>query len=835
MLGIRIWSGEVRFMTISVAPLRQSIRRLLRTPLFTAVTVLTLGVGIGANTAIFSVVYGVLLKPLPFSEPERLVGVWHTAPGLNLPLLNMSPSAYFTYRELGQAFEDIGMWQTWSVSVTRQGEPERIGVLGVTDGTLPVLRVTPHLGRFFGKEDCAPNTPERAILTHGYWQRKFGGARDIVGRTLEIDGKSTEIIGVLPASFTFLQTDPAILLPMQFDHAKLFVGNFSFQAVARLKPGVTMAQANADVGRLISVTADRFPMPPGFTRKMLDDVRMGPNVRSLSADVIGDIGPLLWILLGTVGFVLLIACANVANLFLVRAEGRQSELALRAALGASRGRLARGLLGESLTLGLAAGAFGVGLAAAGLRLLVWLGPSGLPRLNEIGISPIVLVFTLAISLVASVLFGLIPLLRFGTPSVAALKEGGRSASEGPTRHRARNVLVVAEIALALVLLIVSGLMIRTFVALGQVEPGFIRPETVQTFRVAVPEALAKEPEQSVRVHQQIVERLLAVPGVERVGLSSSITMDGGNNNDPIFVEDKPSPEGQIPPLRRFKFVAPGYFETVGRRLVAGRVIAWPDIYQGAGVVLVSENFAREFWKDPSKAVGRRIRQSPKNPWREIVGVVADERDDGLHLPAPAVIYWPMLVRDFWDSPVNVQRTMGYVVRSARLGSPSFMRELQAAVWAVNPNLPLANPRTLDEIRSRSMAQTSFALTMLAIAGGVALLLGVVGIYGVIAYIAAQRTREIGIRMALGAEAAQVSRLFLRHGMTLTAIGLAIGVATSIGLTRFMSTLLFGVSATDPATYAAVSAILGSVALLATWLPARRAAKVDPMAALRADG
>jgi putative ABC transport system permease protein len=814
---------------------RQLVRRLLRTPLFTVVTILTLGIGIGANTAIFSVVYGVLLKPLPLAEPERLVSVWHTAPGLNIPLLNMSPATYFTYREQGKVFEDIGMWDGNNVTITKQGEPERVPALAVTDGFLPVLRVQTQLGRLFNKADVDPGAPDRVILTHGYWTRKFGGARDIVGRTIEINGRSVEIIGVLPASFRFLSETPSILQPLRFNRATVFFGNFSFQGVARLRPGVTLDQANADVGRLIPVAADGFPMPPGFTRKMLDDVRMGPNVRPLSVDAIGDVGPMLWILLGTVGFVMLIACANVANLFLVRAEGRQSELALRSALGASRGDLARGLLGESLALGLAAGVFGVGLAAAGIQLLVWLAPSGLPRLDEIGLSPVVLVFALAISLVASLLFGLIPLMRFGTPSIAALKEGGRSASEGPTRHRARNVLVVAEVALALVLLIVSGLMVRTFLALGRVEPGFTHPETVQTFRVAVPEAVAKEPEQAVRIFEQITVNLRAVPGVERVGMSTAITLDGNNSNDPIFVEDRPTPEGQIPPLRRFKFIGPDYFETVGRRLVAGRVITWSDSYQGLGVVVVSENFAREFWKDPAKAVGRRIRQSPKNPWREIVGVVADERADGLHRPAPAVIYWPLLVKDFWDQSVNVQRSVGFAVRSSRIGSPSFMRELQAAVWSVNPSLPVANPRTLDAMRVASMAQTSFALTMLAIAAGVALLLGIVGIYGVIAYIAAQRTREIGIRMALGAESGDVSRLFLRHGLTLTAIGLAIGVAASIGLTRFMSTLLFGVSATDPMTYAAVSTILGGVALLATWLPARRAAKVDPMAALRADG
>jgi predicted permease len=821
-------------MILRSSPFAQLVRRLLRTPLFTAVTVVTLGLGIGANAAIFSVVYGVLLKPLPFHEPERLVGVWHRAPGMRIDTLNQSPATYFTYRELGQTFEDIGMWDTNQVTVTGRGEPERVQSLVVSDGFLPILRVNPALGRVFTKDDDRPGAPGRAMLSYGYWQRKFGAASDVVGRAVEIDGRSIEIIGVLPAGFRFLRTDPALVTPLQFDRAKVFFGNFSYQAIARLKPGIALEQANADVGRLLPAAADRFPMPPGFSKEMMRGLGLGPNVRPLAQDVIGDVGRVLWLLLGAVGLVLLIACANVANLFLVRAEGRQHELALRSALGASRGRIARELLGESLTLGLLAGAVGVGLAMAATRFLVWLAPTGLPRLEEIGVDSVVVLFTLAISVVTGLAFGVIPVLRVGGTSISALKEGGRSSSEGPQRNRARSVLVVSEIALALVLLVVSGLMIRTFVAMRQVEPGFVRPEQVQTFRIAIPEALVKDDGQVALTYRQLAERLAALPGVRGVGLTSSVTMDGNDSHDPIFVETIPHKEGALPPLRRFKWIGPGYFETMGNRLVAGRVLTWSDAEQRAEVVVISENLAREYWKEPAAALGQRIRQSPQNPWRTIVGVVGNERDEGLNADAPKIVYWPMMMRDFWDSKSFVRRTMAFVVRSERTETPSFLRELQAAVWSVNPSLPLAGLQTLGQIQAQSMAQTSFALTMIAIAGGVALLLGVVGIYGVIAYIAAQRTREIGIRIALGAEVADVTRLFLRHGLILTAAGVAIGIAASVALTRLMSALLFGVSALDPVTYAAVSLALAGVALLATYIPARRAARVDPIAALRAD-
>jgi putative ABC transport system permease protein len=817
------------------ARIRRLAHGLLRNPLFTSVAIVTLAVGIGANTAIFSVVYAVLLKPLPFDEPERLVGVWHQAPGMNIPLLNQGPATYLTYREENRVFEHIGLWDTASVSVTGRGEPEKVDALVVSDSVLPALRVQAFLGRRFSAEDDTPSTPERVMLSHDYWQQKFGSRSDIVGQSVVVDGKPSEIIGVLPASFRFLTERPAILMTFRFNRAELFVGNFSYQSVARLKPGVTIEQASADIARMIPMTMDRFPMPPGFTRKMFEETRLGPRLRPFADDLVGDVRPMLWVLLGTVGIVLLIACANVANLFLVRAEGRQQELAIRSALGASWGRLAGELLGESVALGILGGAVGLALAEGGIQLLVALGPRDLPNLDQIGIDPVVLAFTLGVSLLAGLLFGLIPVFRFARPRLAAaLKEGGRGSSDGRERHRTRSALVVAEVGLAVVLLVGSGLMIRSFQAMRQVQPGFTRPEEVLTLRLTVPDGLVKEDDKSAQMHQQIAERIAQVPGVASVGLSSSIAMDGTRSMDPIFVEERPGPPGRIPRPRRFKFVGPGYSETMGNRILAGRTLTWADSFNLSTVAVVSENFAREYFGEPSRAIGKRIKQGPNSPWREIVGVVGDEHDDGMGKPASVAVYWPMLMKDFWQPGLTTRRTIGYVIRSARMGSPSFLKEIQQAVWSVNPGLPLAQVRSLKQLQAESMAQTSFVLVMLGVAAGVALLLGVVGIYGVIAYIAAQRTREVGIRMALGAQVSDVSRLFVRHGLALTVGGVALGLVAAAGLTRLMSSLLYGVSPFDPVTYALAALGLGSIALLASYLPARRAASVDPVVALRGE-
>ena len=822
--GITLYQEECRdmrrmnFIDSLWKDVRHAARVLRRCPGFTAVAVVTLALGIGATTAIFSVVYGVLLKPLPFHKPERLVGVYHRGPGINLPELNQGPATYFIYRDNQRTFEDIGAWDRQEVSITGRGEPERVEALAVTDATLPLLRVQPILGRLLSREDDTPGSPLRVLLTYGYWQRAFGGARDILGQRLQVNGAPAEVLGVLPASFRFLRNHPAVVLPMQLNRANANWVSFGFQALVRLKPDVTLAEASADVARMIPLVEQ----VPGYTA-----IRLEPNIRPLSQDVIGSVGRILWILLGAVGIVLLIACANVANLFLVRAEGRQQELAIRSALGATRGRIARELLVESLMLGLAAGVVGLLFARAAIGLLRILAPATLPRIDEIGIDPVVLLFALAISILTGLLFGPIPVLRLGTTSSTALKEGGRQSSSGPVRQRTRNALVVAEVAMTLVLLIVSGLMIRTFLAMRQVEPGFVRPEEVQTFRIEIPDTMVENQQEMARTFEQIGERLRAAPGVDSVGISSSITMDGEDNANPLYVEDVPVPEGEMPPSRRFKSVAPGYFETMGNPLAAGRAITWTDIYEQRPVVVISETLAREYWGSATEAIGKRVRGF-RPTWYEIVGVSGNERDDGLNQPATAIVYWPML------NEVYVRDTMSYAVRSSRVGSRGFLGELQQVVWSVNSNLPLANVLTLDEIQADSLAQTSFAMVMLAIAASVALLLGLVGIYGVISYIATQRTREIGIRIALGAQTGDVRRLFLRHGLLLTGAGIALGIVVSLAVTRVLSALLFGVGPIDPVTYTAVSAGLASVALLATYLPARRASRTDPIVALRAE-
>jgi predicted permease len=678
------------------------------------------------------------------------------------------------------------------------------------------LRVQPVVGRGFSIEDDMPGNPLRVLLTYGYWQRRFGGVENIVGRRLAIDGTPAEVIGVLPASFRFLRTHPEIVLPMPLDASAPRHISFGFQALARLKPDVTLAQANGDVARLIAL------LPPAFA-----ELELRPDVRPLAVDVIGNIGEILWILMAAVGVVLLIACGNVANLFLVRAEGRQQELAMRAALGASRGRIRRALLAESVVLALAGGVVGVALAWVSIGVLLTMAPAELPRVDAIGIDLTVLVFTLVVSVLSGV-FGLFAALRFGSPTTAALKEGSRSTSDAPARRRTRNGLVVGQVALALTLLIVSGLLIRTFVALRQVDPGFTRPEEVQTFVIAIPPNLIRDAPLAARTFERVAERLSQVPGVASVGLSSSITLDGEDNTNPLEVEGVPVPKDG--PLRRFKSFAPGYFETMGIPAVAGRSITWSEIHERRPVIVISAPLAREVWGEPARALGHRVRVCCgwDKSWREIVGVTGDERDDGLAQPPTAIVYWPMLNERYeW-------RTMAYAVRSSRVGTPGFRRELEQAVWAVDPNLPLARVQTVEEIRAHSMAKTSFALVMLGIAAGVALLIGVIGIYSVIAYAVAQRTREIGIRLALGAQIADVQNVFLRQGLWLTATGILIGIGAAVVVTRVMSTFLFDVGPMDPVTYAAVSGTLAVVALVGTYLSARRATRVDPLVALRAD-
>jgi predicted permease len=815
---------------------RQVMRRLGRAPMFTAITLITLAAGIGANTVVFSVLNGVLLKPLRYPDAERLIGVWLTAPGIDIKELVMSPSAYFIFREQSQSFTDIGLYTGDSVSVTGVAEPEQVAATDVTDGALPLLGAKPVLGRVFSREDDLPGTPETVVLTYGYWKRKFGGEESVLGRTVTVDGKPRQIIGVLPQNFQFMDNyDTEMFLPFQWDRAKRFLGNFSYRGVARLKPGVTQAQATADVARMLPIVNQSFAPPPGFSMDLFLAARIAPNLRPLKQDVVGDIGKVLWVLMGSIGLVLLIACANVANLLLVRVEGRRHELSVRTALGAGRWRIVQDLLFESVLLGLLGSVLGLGIAYTVLRGLVAMEPTGLPRLHEIGIDFRVLLFTLAISLLASLLVAVVPIFKYaGVRLNTSLRQGGRALSASREQHRARSVLVVVQVALALVLLICSGLMMRTFRALTKVNPGFANAAEVQTFHISIPEAQVKEPESVVRMEEAIQQKLAAIQGVSSVGISTAIPMDGNGSFDPIFVENRTYAQGELPQVRQFKYITPGFLETMGIRLVAGRTYSWTDIYQKTEITIVSENLAREYWKEPANALGKRIRVGNNEAWREIVGVVGNVYDRGVDEKPSSAAYWPVYMSNFEGDQTRIARDVAYAVRSPRAGSENFLKEIRQAVWSVNSSLPVASEQTVQYYYMRSMARTSFTLVMLGVAGGMALLLGVVGIYGVIAYSVSQRTREIGIRMALGAQRANLTHMFVRHGLILAGLGVVCGIVAAIPLMSLMSSLLFHVKPVDPVTYAGVSAGLVLTAFLASYLPSRRVAAVNPVEALRAE-
>jgi predicted permease len=802
---------------------------------FTTFTVLTLALGIGANTAIFTALEGILLKALPYPEPDRLIAVGHAAPGVNVKNAGMAPFLYFTYREQSRTFQDIGMWTPDSLNVTGLAEPEQVLGIDVTEGVLPLLGAQPVLGRLYSSQDDSPGSPETVLLSHGYWQRRFGGDPGVLGRRIVLDGRAREIIGILPATFRFLDRNPELYLPMRQDRAKVYLGSFSYQAIARLKPGATLAQTNADLERLIPIAIRTFPPFPGYSARMFEQARLSPSLRLLKQDMIDDIGKVLWVLMATIAIVLVIACANVANLLLVRTEGRRHELAIRAALGASRGQIARAMIAESIALGSIGGAAGLALAFGGVRLLAAIAPAGLPRLNEISIDGPVLAFALVVSLIASLSFSAIPILKYAGPRLAqSLRVGGRSQSQSRERYRVRGALVVVQVALAMLLLIGSGLMIRTFQTLRSVQPGFTGASELQTLRLSIPEVQVRDSLHVVQMQRAILDRIASLPGVVSAAFTSKIPLQDDGWHDPIYAEDHVYTESQLPPLRSYKMVSPGLLKTMGNRLIAGRDFTWSDVYEKHPVAMISENLARELWNDPARALGKRIRESRKSQWYEVVGVVNDERDDGLDKPAPTLVLWPSLMTAFAGEETFVQRGVAIMIRSRRAGSRGFLDEVGRAVWSVNPDLPIANVRTMDEIYRRSMARTSFTLVMLAIAGGMAFLLGVIGIYGVIAYTVSQRTREIGIRMALGSSQSNVTRLFVGHGLRLAAVGIACGLAAAAVCTRLMASLLFEVSPIDPLTFAGVPLLLATAAGIASYLPALRAALVDPAEALRAD-
>jgi predicted permease len=806
--------------------MRDTARTVLKQPGFAAAAVVTLALGIGATTTIFSVVNGVLINPLPYPNPDALVRIVHSIGGMDQPYFN--DAIYAAYAENTQTFQDVGVWSPGeTATVTGEGDPEEVRALTASQGVLTTLGVPPEIGRWFSKADDTPGALDTMMLANGYWHRRFGGDRGVLERVLTINGRPHQVIGVMPADFRF-GGELEIVLPLRIDRGAL-IPSFRLLGVARLKPGVTLAQANADAARILHVWFENSGVKPEVR------VRWAPSLRPLKQDVVGDVGRTLWVLMGAIGVVLLMACANVANLLLVRADARRQEFAIRAALGASWTRTARQLLVESLTLALLGGALGVGLAYGGLRALVAIGPSNLPRLSEISIDPVVLGFALTISLVSGLLFGFIPILKHARPRlVDAVGVGSRGASLTRERQRSQQVLVAAQMALALVLLVSAGLMIRSFQALRSVDPGFAQPERVQTFSISIPATMVAEPERVTRMQHEVLDTIAAIPGVASAAFTTRLPMGSDRSSAALTVEGKVD-DGRTPPNRQVKVVSPGLFRTLGTPLVAGRDFTWTDLFDLRDVAIVSENLARELWGSPTAALGRRIRAyyDQGAPWREVIGVAADVHDDGVHQPAPATVYWP--------AQPDEQRMSGYLsrrvsvaIRTERAGTQNLLTQLREAVWSVSATLPMAQVRTLDEVYHESMARTSFTLVMLAIAGVMALLLGVSGLYGVVAYAVSRRRREIGIRLALGAQAHEIQGLFVRRGLTLAGIGVAIGLGGAAGLTQLMRSLLFGISPLDPLTFGAMPLVLAAAAVLASYLPACHVLRVDPVETMKAE-
>ncbi len=832
------WARDVRY----------AARSLRHNPMFTVVAALTLAIGIGANTAVFSVINSVLLNPLPYPQSQELVVVRQVAPsaaGLAsfVDGLHLSPSMYFTYAEQNQTFQSLGVWNAGTANVTGVADPEQVRVVGISDGVLQTLGVPPALGRWLSVADQAPKgdipgtffgRSTTLMLNYGYWQRRFGGDRSVIGRNITVDSQLFEIVGVMPEGFRLVNTDADLIVPLAFNRNKVILAGFGFNGIGRLKPGVSIQQANADITRLLPIWMDSWTNGPGSNGRIYETWKIAPDIRPLKEQVVASVMRILWVVMATIAIVMLIACANVTNLLLVRSESRQQELAVRSALGGGWGRIIRGLLVESALLGLIGGVLGTALAYAGLRILVKIGPSNLPRLNEVSLGAPALAFTLALSLLSSLLFGLIPALKYAGPRIAeTLRSAGRTASVSRQRHRARGVLVVAQVAMALVLLVSAGLMIRTFRALRTVEPGFTHPEYLQTLRITIPDSLVPEAQRVLRLQNDMVDKLSAIPGVTSVGFASEMPMEGLDPNwDNIFVEGRTYSRDEIPPLRFFKYVSPGFFHASGTRMIAGRDITWNEVYASKQVAMISENLARELWGSASTAVGKRFRQFSAGPWWEVVGVIEDVRENGIQEKPPMTVYWPTILT--YRNQQEATRSVTFVVRSDRTGTEGLINQIRQAVWSVNSSLPLAAIRSMQEIYDESLARISFTLVMLAISGGMALVLGLIGIYGVISYAVSQRQREIGIRLALGAQQSELRRMFVGYGLVLAAIGIAIGLGAAAGLMRLMTSLLFGISPLDPLTYAAVPVVLVMAAMLASYLPARRAAAVDPVQALKAD-
>jgi putative ABC transport system permease protein len=806
-------------MQTLIQDLRYGARMLLKQPGFTLIAVLTLALGIGANTAIFSVVNALLLRPLPYQEPERLMYLGERS--REGRRTNIAYPNFEDWRLRAQSFESLASIRSQTFNLTGQDKPVQLRGRTLNWNFFQVLGVTPQLGRAFVATDDRYGAARTALLGNGLWKERFGGEANIIGQKLLMDGEPYEVIGVLPPGFEYFRADD-VYVPIG-----LFLcpqcgltdrgSSLGLYAVARLKPGVTPAQANSEMDALGKQLAREYPAVNSGKSAMAEPLQdvMSENVRQS-----------LWVLLGAVGFILLIACVNVANLLLVRAADRQKEIALRLALGAGRGRIIRQMLSESLLIAALGGTIGLLVGRWMLDGLLALAPENTPQLHRVGLDKTVLLFTLGVALLTSLLSGLLPALHAARADLqTALKEGGRSLAGSP-REKLRKSLLVVEVSLALVLLAGAGLLVRSMWNLLGVDPGF-NPDNLLTLRMSLPPGERYNAERRRVFYDEALLRVAALPGVSAAALTYSLPISGSNWNQIFIAQDKPVPARAELPNTAFIPVSANYCETMGIRLVRGRLFAPSDGANSAPVVVINETLARRMWpgEDP---IGKRLKHSwpeDPSPWREVIGVVNDVKLNGVERDTPLETYVPIT-----QEPT---RSFSLAVRTA--GHPlALAAAVEGALHQVDKDLPVSQVRTMDQLLGSALAQRRLTLTLLASFAVLALLLAAIGIYGVIAYSVRQRTPEMGIRMALGAQPGDVRRLILAQGLKLTLFGVAIGLLASLALTRWMESLLFGVRPADPLTFAAIAVVLTLVALLACWVPARRATKVDPMIALRCD-
>jgi putative ABC transport system permease protein len=810
--------------------LRVAARSLRRHPSFTLIATLTLALGIGANTAIFSVLNGVLLRPLPYAQPDRLVKVWNHWEGS--PEADLSPLELFDYKERVGAFSHLGAYATGPTNLTGGDNPERLQAGYLTAGVLPALGVAPLHGRGFTAAEDVPGGEPVVVLGHGLWTRRFGADPSLIGQPILLNGAERVVIGVMPPDFRLPEEirgeeEADLYMPLGMDRTTVpNRGSHFLTAIARLRPGVTVEQAAAAMAavgaQLVAEFPDDYPA----------DMRFGATVEPLAEYVVGDVRPVLLILLGAVGLVLLIASVNVASLTLIRADARRREMAVRTALGAGRGRLVRQLLAESGILALIGGTGGVLLAVWATEALVRVSPAGLPRSDAIGVDARVLAFAAGASLLAALLFGLVPALQASRPAPArVLRESSHASTAGAGRQRFRSLLVAVEVALAVVLLVGAGLLVRSFIALQQVDPGF-RTEGILTLRLSLPSA-DYPAEQVPEFYRQLLARVSALPGVTAAGAVTNLPLTSDLGDLGFQIEGRPVAEGDASPRADWQAVTPGYFQAMGMQVLRGRGIAPTDDESAPGAIVINESLAERYWagEDP---IGKRFELGGgAGPgWVTIVGIVRDLRHASLtEAPAPEM-YIPHAQFRSWNGGSPARAMTVAVANGANPAAlvPAIRQELRR----LDPNLPVADVQTMRQVRAESVAEPRFVMLLLGLFSMVALALAAIGVFGMLAYLVTQRTRELGIRIALGASAGEVSRMVVRRGVAISLAGVGAGLLGALATTRLLSGLLFGISATDAATFVAIPLLLLAVALVASYLPARRATRVDPMVALRAD-